>query len=434
MSKVTDVAFKGNFEFRTIKSTKSLWVVQCVDPNCKWRLHESKTVPESNFFVIKKYVGVHSCSLLSRNTSHRQATYIVVGEQVASQFLGAQKGPAPKSVQSFGRTHLKAKISYYKAWRGRKHAQSLIRGSPEESFYKLPSYFYMLEKVNPDGNSKCYPIAWGIVDSENEDSWTWFLRRLREVIGDTDKLVFISDRAQSIKKAISIVYDRAQHGARAWHVAQNVKSKFRCGDMMGTYWKAVDVYTVEEFGGYMSEISQRYPRVAEYLEREVGFEKWSRCHFSGMRYNITTTNMVESLNSMLLEAKEYLYIALINVIQEKMSKWWNMRREMSMSLTSPLTPKREDEIRPRFTESNSLLTQKLNPVTFHVKGPEVEAVVDTHKMSCTCRAFDIDILPYVHAIAATHHTQNLRFHGTIKNIYRIPPHMVLDILIVHVFN
>ena len=94
----------------------------------------------------------------------------------------------------------------------------------------------------------------------------------------------------------------------------------------------------------MSEILQRYPRVAEYLERKVGFKKWSRCHFPGMRYNITTTNMVESLNSILLDVREYPYITLINVIQEKMSKWWNKRREMGVSLTSLFTPKRENEI------------------------------------------------------------------------------------------
>ena len=75
-----------------------------------------------------------------------------------------------------------------------------------------------------------------------------------------------------------------------------------------------------------------------------------------------------------------------------------------MSLTSPLTPKWEDEIRPRFTESNSLLTQQLNHVTFHVEGPGVEAVMDTHKMTCTCQAFDIYILPCIHAIAAALHT------------------------------
>ena len=96
-----------------------------------------------------------------------------------------------------------------------------------------------------------------------------------------------------------------------------MKSKFKCGDMMGTYWKAVDAYTVEEFDSYMSKILQRYPRVAEYLEREVVFEKWSRCHFLGMRYNITTTNMVESLNSMLLDEREYPYIALIKCYSRK---------------------------------------------------------------------------------------------------------------------
>ena len=44
---------------------------------------------------------------------------------------------------------LGAQISYYNAWRGRKHAHTLIRGSPEQSFHVLPSYFHMLEKLNP---------------------------------------------------------------------------------------------------------------------------------------------------------------------------------------------------------------------------------------------------------------------------------------------
>ena len=155
---------------------------------------------------------------------------------------------------------------------------------------------------------------------------------------------------------MSTVYEKAQHGACAWHVAQNVRSKFRCEDIMGAYWKAVDAYRVKQFQGYMLVISQRYPRVAEYLEHQVGFDKWSRCHFPGMRYNITTTNMVESLNNMLLTAIDFPYIALLDVIQGKMSKWWNKRRAVGMTLTSPLTPNQEDELRPRFTESNSLLT------------------------------------------------------------------------------
>ncbi|KAL5537977.1 hypothetical protein UlMin_045921 [Ulmus minor] len=417
---------KGNFEFRTRKSNRSLWVIECIDPNCSWRLRASKIVPESTKFVIRKYVGVHCCSLLNRNANHRQATYVVIGEQVAPQYVGVEKGPGPKGVQTFARRKVGAQISYYKAWSGRKHAHTLIRGSPEQSFHILPSYFHMLEKLNPgtvtrievdgesrfkylflafgvairgfrymrkvvgidgtflkgqyrgillvataqDGNGQCYPLAWGIVDSENEDAWTWFLTQLKEVIGDTDELALISDRAPSIKKAISTVFEKAHHGACAWHVAQNIKNNFKCVDIMGSYWSAVNAYRCENFVGYMTEISHRYPRVAKYLENEVGFEKWSRCHYPGLRYNITTTNMVESLNSMLVNARVFPYVALLDVIQEKIRH-----------------------------------TLQLNPVTYHVKRGELEGVVDIFNKTCTCKEFDIDKLPCVHAIAAEHHAQ-----------------------------
>ena len=36
MSKVTNVAFNENFEFQTIKSAKSFWVVQFIDSNYNW--------------------------------------------------------------------------------------------------------------------------------------------------------------------------------------------------------------------------------------------------------------------------------------------------------------------------------------------------------------------------------------------------------------
>ncbi|KAL5538059.1 hypothetical protein UlMin_046102 [Ulmus minor] len=147
--KLSDITMKGNFEFWTRKSNQSLWVIECIDPNCSWRLRASKIVPELTKFVIRKYVGIHSCSLLNKNDNHHQVTYVVIGEQVAPQYVGVEEGPCPKGVQTFARTKLGVQISYYKAWRGRKHAHTLIRGSLEQSFHILPSYFHMLKKLNP---------------------------------------------------------------------------------------------------------------------------------------------------------------------------------------------------------------------------------------------------------------------------------------------
>lgn len=80
-----------------------------------------------------------------------------------------------------------------------------------ETFLKSPYKGVLLVVTTQDDNTKCYLIGWGIVDSENEDFWTWFLIRLKEVISDTDELVFILDIAQGIKTAISTVYEKAQH-------------------------------------------------------------------------------------------------------------------------------------------------------------------------------------------------------------------------------
>ncbi|XP_073121694.1 uncharacterized protein [Henckelia pumila] len=145
-------------------------------------------------------------------------------------------------------------ISYFKAWRGRQVALDKLLGSPEESYRILPSYLHMVKQVNKDsitdlvtdstgrfkymflaygecidgfrrirkvisidgtflkckyrgcllvataqdGDFRQYPIAWAIVDSENDDSWSWFLHKLKEFIHDDPDLVIISDRHISI--------------------------------------------------------------------------------------------------------------------------------------------------------------------------------------------------------------------------------------------
>lgn len=36
-----------------------------------------------------------------------------------------------------------------------------------------------------DGNSQIFPIAFGIVDSENDEAWTWFFTKLQGGIPDS---------------------------------------------------------------------------------------------------------------------------------------------------------------------------------------------------------------------------------------------------------
>ena len=53
-----------------------------------------------------------------------------------------------------------------------------------------------------DVNNQIYPLAFGIGDSENDNSWEWFLTKLHYAIGHVDDLFLISYRHGSFERAV----------------------------------------------------------------------------------------------------------------------------------------------------------------------------------------------------------------------------------------
>ena len=166
-TKLHEVAVHGNFEYKVVKSNKWLYVVECINKNYKWQVRGSK-LPNSGYFIIRKYNGTHTCSLVGCNMNHRQATYRVIGRKFKSQYVGVLEGPTPRGLVNLVRENLKAGVTYWKGWKVRQYAHSLIRGSPEEIFPLLPSYCHMLKLKNPgtiacievDGNKKFKFFLW----------------------------------------------------------------------------------------------------------------------------------------------------------------------------------------------------------------------------------------------------------------------------------
>nr|XP_045088845.1 uncharacterized protein LOC109732028 isoform X4 [Aegilops tauschii subsp. strangulata] len=50
-------------------------------------------------------------------------------------------------------------------------------------FIKLSTGQQILAATGRDGNNNIYPIAFGVVDKEDTDSWTWFLTQLKDALG-----------------------------------------------------------------------------------------------------------------------------------------------------------------------------------------------------------------------------------------------------------
>lgn len=99
-----------------------------------------------------------------------------------------------------------------------------------------------------------YPIAWGLVDSENNVSLTWFLEKLKKLIPDSLEITFISDRNQCIHHAVCQIYPMAHHGACCFNVKHNIKHKFKNSAPLKYYTDASATYCIEEYTVHFNEI------------------------------------------------------------------------------------------------------------------------------------------------------------------------------------
>ncbi|XP_048620100.1 uncharacterized protein LOC125590546 [Brassica napus] len=447
-------ALEWKFEYKTVSSNKSRVLLSCVDDNCTWRMRATK-LPLSDFFVVKKYVHEHTCDTTHRNANHRQASAKLLGSLICSNYGEKKEGLKPKQIIEQVRILHGVHINYKQAWRVKEEAQFLVRGTPEDSYYNLSRWLYKVTETNPgsltyqqvdaagkfkyafvafgpsirgfslmrkviavdgtflkgkfngtllaacaqDGDYHLYPLAFAVVDTENGASWKWFFRGLSQMIPDASDLVFVSDRANSIASALEDVYPLSHHGICRIHLLRNITPTYSKTGLLPLVESAADAYTCHEFWLIFKDIKDKCPELAKYLE-DSDFRKWARCFAPANRYNIMTTNIAESLNSMLKLPRELPLISLLETIRLTLTTWFFERREAAAKHKHLVTPKVVQKLVSRFGAAMVLNVYQVDQNEFEVKDETMKYVVDLEKRHCTCNVFDIDKIPCIHAIAA----------------------------------
>lgn len=239
-------------------------VLICVAIDCPWRVYAAK-VDGSRNFQIRQATLMHSCSVDARRNYHKLATTQVIGELIQSRFIGIKRGPTPATIRKIMLDDFNVTVSYWKSWRSREIAMESVLGSMAGSYALMPAYMGLLQTTNPgsicvlektetgegcmmfqyafiafgasikgyrymrkliiidgtslkgkcggwlmsascqDGNFQNFPLAFAVVDSENDASWEWFLTQLKSFVVESDQLVFVSDRHRSIYNVIGKV-------------------------------------------------------------------------------------------------------------------------------------------------------------------------------------------------------------------------------------
>ncbi|XP_060206278.1 uncharacterized protein LOC132633916 [Lycium barbarum] len=363
----------------------------------------------------------------------------------------------PKDIASDMRKQHGLTMTYMQAYRAKEKALNKLRGDPTESYNKLPSYFYILEKTYSgsvvslektaedrflyafvalelcirgweycrpivvvdgthlkstyegtmliastlDPGGSILPLAYAIVDSENDASWTWFFERFRIAFGERENMCIVSDRHDSIWKAYALVYPGLTRYACIWHLWNNLLKKCRGNkeQVRKLYFALAKAYTLQEFSELMGRLDIIDKKLGVYLF-DSGYHKWSRVHATVKRTWTLTSNIAESINNSIAKAREFPVCKLMDYMRQLIETWNEKHSEEGRNAFTDLTNEYNEayednkELSHRMTVRAS--TEFLHTVTDGMK----RFSVCLRSKICSCGRFQLDEIPCGHALAA----------------------------------
>ena len=162
------------------------------------------------------------------------------------------------------------------------------------------------------------------------------------MIPDASDLVFVSYRAISIVSArLRRFIPQAHLGICRIHLHTNIIPKYSKTGFLPLVESADDAYTFHEFNSIFSDIKDKCPELAEYLE-DSDFRKWATCFVPSNRYNIMTTNIAVP-NSVFKLPCEFPLIYLLETIRLTLTTWFFSDVKL-LQKTSIQLPKSSKEV------------------------------------------------------------------------------------------
>ncbi|XP_077243073.1 uncharacterized protein LOC143883613 [Tasmannia lanceolata] len=453
-----DAAIALHFEIQTVKSDKSRFTAKCASEGCPWRIHAAK-LPGVPTFTIRTIHESHTCRGIN-HLGHQQASVQWVANSVEERLRENPHCKPKEILEEIHRVH-GITLSYKQAWRGKERIMATVRGSFEEGYRLLPQYCDQIKRTNPgsiasvygnptdncfqrlfvsfhasiygflnacrhllgldrtllkskylgtllfatgfDGDGALFPLAFGVVDEENDDNWMWFLSELHNLLElNTENmlmLTILSDRQKGIVDGVDANFPTAFHGFCMRHLSDSFRKEFNNSMLVNLLWEAAHALTVIEFEAKILEIEE-ISQDAAYWIRRIPPRLWATAYFEGTRLGHLTANIIESLNNWILEASGLPIIQMMESIRRQLMTFFNERRETSMQWTTILVPSAERRVQEALEHARSYQVLRANEAEFEVMSHEGTFVVDIRNRNCICRGWMLYGLPCAHAVAA----------------------------------
>lgn len=178
-------------------------------------------------------------------------------------------------------------------------------------------------------------VAYGILESENTESWKWFMENLQAVIGNKPGLVIHTDAGKGLETAIGNVFRFAEHRECMRHLVENFNKKFKGKVFDDNLWPAAYSYSKKRYDQHISKIATNAKAIKWLHDNHPHL--WSRSLFSELsKVDYVTNNLAESFNNMIKDIKGLPVVDLIYRMRQKIMVKMDLRRRIGMKFEGHL--------------------------------------------------------------------------------------------------
>ncbi|XP_021753878.1 uncharacterized protein LOC110719266 [Chenopodium quinoa] len=269
----------------------------------------------------------------------------------------------------------------------------------------------MLTAVSIDANNEIFFLAYGIVDTESTESWTYFFRNLRCLFATEgchkDDWTFISDIMRGVDAAIHDFYPKETRRICCQHLYFNCKTAGWSGSTFHKlFWIAADAYNEYVFEKAMTKIKEHDVAPEKYL-RDV-LEQWSKKMFdSKVCCDHNTTNIVESFNSCTKAFRDMPMLTLLEAVRNwvmkrvgsRFDKAINMEPDQLIEYAQNILQSRSDD--SRFCHVT--LCGGGGEREFEVRDRHVKFPINQDLMTCGCGKWQGSGIPCKHGLRVIYH-------------------------------
>ncbi|XP_021722003.1 uncharacterized protein LOC110689530 [Chenopodium quinoa] len=367
---VNRYAVYAGYNIRWFKVEKNKKMEARCKSGCEWKLYASWD-GEHKSFVVSSCNPENTCNRADYENLQAKAGWFA--KEYLQKYIDnpnwSRKELEKDVMERFG-----VRLSKWNCYRVKTIAHKLLHGNLFDHYSQLATYLSELKKSDVD--NQMFPVAWGVVEAENNDSWSWFLETLK---------LDMPDFGGEDSTVISDQHKHKKHGG---------------DELKKLFWRAVYAYTKADHEKALKEMKTISPAAVEDFIKQkpqafcrYGFRTVTKC-------NLVVNNLAETFNGWILEAISKPIIHMLEDIRRALMERLFKKKtlmERAKDIICPRIRKRLEKNKEYAKCCTVLASGRTEFEVLH--GMEV-LVVNLDLKTCTCRRWDLHGFPCCHVIAA----------------------------------